>query len=337
MNTIKKKDSYGWGIMGAGIIARKMAEALGQSDRCELLVIGSKSGERAESFAGEWNIPRYGSYEDLLKDPEIDVVYVATTHNFHYANAKMALEYGKHLLVEKPFTIHAGEADELIEIARSRGLFLMEAIWTRFLPSWMKIRELIQAGLIGEVRFIDIVFGKIIPPQFEKRLNDPALAGCATLDLGIYPISFCSYIMGEIPEKSGSMSHPGRLGVDETAAYQLAFSTGAIAQIGTSFSIRMDDRAVIYGTRGIIDFSGFPGGDRFRIRMHDGKDGALREEELILEQEENGFVYEVEEVLSCLDRGAGESAVIPLQESRDLMELMDGMRHSWGLVYPDER
>ncbi len=336
MNAIKKKESYGWGIMGAGIIARKMTEALRQNKRCKLLYIGSKSAERAKNFAGELKIPRYGSYEALLGDPEIDVVYVATTHNFHYANAKMALEYGKHLLVEKPFTVNAAQADELIQIARGRGLFLMEAIWTRFLPSWMKIRELLRAGAIGEVRFIDMVFGKIVPPHFEKRLNDPALAGGTTLDLGIYPISFCSYMMGEVPEKSGSMCHPGKYGVDETAAYQLAFSNGAIAQIGSSFNIRMDDRAVIYGTRGIIDFPGFPGGDHFRIRMHEGGDEAFKEEHVVLEQEKNGFIYEVEEVLSCLDRGRSESSVISLKESRDLMEVMDGMRHSWGLVYPDE-
>ncbi len=336
MKETVKKERYGWGIMGAGIIARKMSDALHQNPRCKLLHVGSKSEERAKSLAGECNIPRYGTYEDLLRDPEIDVVYVATTHNFHYANAKMALENGKHILMEKPFTVNAGQADELIGIARSRGLFLMEAIWTRFLPSWTKIRELLRTDLIGDVRFIDILFGKIVPPEFEKRLNDPALAGGATLDLGIYPLSFCSYIMGEVPEKSASMIHPGKYGVDETAACHLPFSNGAIAQIGTSFNIQMDDRALIYGTRGMIDFPGFPGGDRFRVRLHDGGDGAFREEEFLLKQADNGFIYEVQEVVDCLDRGTGESEVISLKESRDLMELMDGMRYSWGLVYPDE-
>lgn len=330
------KKSYGWGIMGAGIIARKMADALKRTERCELVAVGSKSRERAASFAAENGAARHGTYGELLTDPDVDIVYVATTHNFHHGNAMEALKHGKHLLIEKPFTVSAPQADEIIAEAGRRGLFVMEAIWTRFLPSWKKIRELVAGGTIGELRFIDVNFGKFVPPMFERRLNDPALAGGATLDLGIYPLSFCCCMAAEIPETSRSLCRFNSLGVDETASYLLSFPSGAAAQIGTSFNLLMNDRAVIYGTLGMLEFPGFPGGGTITVRMHGGTNDIIRQEEILVDQEENGFVYEVEEVVSCLDRGDVESAVIPLRETRDIMELMDGMRRSWGLVYPDE-
>ncbi|MDA3949163.1 MAG: Gfo/Idh/MocA family oxidoreductase [Spirochaeta sp.] len=328
---------YRWGIMGAGIIARKMADALHATERAELLAVGSKSAERARQFAEEMNVPRAGTYDELLRDPEIDIVYVATTHNYHHANALLALEHGKHVVIEKPITVNAAEAQELIDTARVKGLFLMEALWARFVPSWVRMRKLIREGAIGEVRLIDVSFGKFAPPQFQKRLNDPALAGGATLDIGVYPISFCCYLAGEMPVESSSTARLTSAGVDEFAAYQLSFPSGATAQIATSFNLRMTNRATVYGTRGYIEFSDFPRGDAFTVAIHDGDNDALREERITLDQAENGFVYQVAEVTSCLDQGLLESSIMPAEESRDIMALMDRMRTSWGVVYENDR
>lgn len=327
---------YRWGILGAGIIARKMAEAIHATDGSELLAVGSKSRDRARRFAEEMNVPRAGDYEALLTDPEIDIVYVATTHNFHHANALLALEHGKHVVIEKPITVNAAEARELIDSARRKGLFLMEAMWSRFLPSWVRMRELIRDGAIGDVRLIDVTFGKFAPPQFEKRLNDPALAGGATLDIGVYPISFACYIAGETPVTSSSTARLNPAGVDELAAYQLSFPTGAAAQIATSFNLRMEDRAAVYGTHGYIVFSDFPGGAEFTVCHHGGDNEACREERVSLEQAQNGFVYQVADVTACLDRGLTESAVMPVEESRDIIALIDGMREQWGVRYAND-
>ena len=328
--------TYNWGIMGAGIIARKMADALRSNQRSTLLRVGSKSPERAESFARELEVPRHGSYEDLLQDPEIDVVYVATTHNFHYENAAAALNHGKHVLIEKPFTVNAAQADRLIALAAEKNLFLMEAIWTRFLPSWRKMREVLRQGLIGPVKYIDISYGKFAPPQYQLRLNDPALAGGVTLDMGVYPLSYCCYVLGEIPRSSDSMCSFNPDGVDDFACYRMAFPSGAMAQIATGFKLWMDSRATIYGTKGAVTFPGFSGGDRFSLHSHNGGNEILATEEFILEQEENGFVYEVEEVVTCLDQEKKESSLIPLQETRDIMALMDSIRYSWDLRYEGE-
>ncbi|MDT8297618.1 MAG: Gfo/Idh/MocA family oxidoreductase, partial [Spirochaetaceae bacterium] len=313
------------------------AEALKKNPRSSLLHVGSKSGERASRFAREMQVPRWGSYDDLLNDKEVDVVYVATTHNFHHETAKLALNHGKHVLLEKPFTVNAEEADELIEIASKKGLFLMEAIWTRFIPSWKKLRSLLESGAIGEVRFIEVTFGKFVPPEFEARLKDPKLAGGATLDLGIYPISFCCDMVGEVPVKEKSLCRFSDLGVDELSCYQLDFPSGAIAQISTSYNLWMEDRAVLYGTKGAVILENFGGGNVLKVLTHNGNSSIENREEIVLSHDENGFVYEVEEIVNCLDQGLRESSIIPLKESRDIMELMDHIRDSIGLVYEFEQ
>ncbi|MFW5643202.1 MAG: Gfo/Idh/MocA family protein [Alkalispirochaeta sp.] len=331
-----KRDLYRWGIMGAGIIARKMTAALAETENAEAFRVGSKDPERARRFAMETGIPRWGDYRDLVTDPEVDIVYVATTHNFHAENALLAMEHGKHLLIEKPITVNAVEAERLMRTAREKDLFLMEALWTRFLPSWQKMREIVRSGGIGEVRLIDLTFGKFVPPHFEKRLNDPDLAGGASLDLGVYALTFCAWIFGALPDGLRSTARLTPRGVDELATYQLSFPSGGIAQIATGFNLRMSDRATIYGTRGEIEFTGFPGGSSFVLARHDGGNEILGTEEIALEQVENGFRYQVEEVIACLDGGVRESTIMPPSESTGIIALIDGMRREWGMVYPND-
>ena len=204
-----------WGIIGAGIIAEKMADALHQNNDSELLAVASKSIDRAQNFAKKNKVPKACSYDEIVNNNDIDVIYVATTHNFHFENAKLALEHGKHVLVEKAFTVNAGEAEILAQLAKDSKLFLMEAIWVRFLPSYTLLKKILAEGTIGEVKQINVSFGNFVLPKYEKRLTDPALAGGVTLDMGIYPISFVCYMLGELPSDVKSMTRFNDPGVDE--------------------------------------------------------------------------------------------------------------------------
>jgi predicted dehydrogenase len=328
--------TYRWGIIGAGIIARKLVGALRASGEAVPAFVASRNAERAEAFARECGVESFGSYEELLARSDLDAVYVATTHNFHRDNVRMVLERGLPVLVEKPFTVNAEEADDLISLARERGLFLMEAMWTRFLPATEKLRAAVADGAIGVPRYLDVSFGNFALPQYEGRLRDPALAGGVTLDMGIYPISFASRILGELPTEIGALARMGGSGVDEFAAIQLGYPSGAVAQIATSFALKMENRAMLYGSEGYLSFPAFPAGNSFDVYRHRGTNEVGPGETVCADHEENGFVYQVREVHRCLSAGLTESPAMPLDETRALMAVMDGMRRRWGLRYPFE-
>ncbi len=327
---------YGWGILGAGVIARKMADALNRHERSKLTAVGSRDPRRAESFAETYHIPSWGDHEMVVTHPGVDVVYVANTHNFHEQTVRLALEHGKHVLVEKPFTVNASQADQLISLAREKKLFLMEAMWTRWLPLWKTMKERISRGDIGDIAQINVVFGKVIEPEYRHRLENPNLAGGVTLDMGIYPLSFCSYLTGSLPQHVRSLAKMTSLGVDEQVSCSLEYPGGTMAQITAGFEVHMERRAVIMGKRGYIVFPDFPTGDYFSIYSHGGTGTIEQEQGISVDHEPNGFIYQVEEVASCLDRGALESSVMGLDETRGLMEVMDTMRSQWNLVYPFE-
>ncbi len=325
-----------WGIIGAGIIAEKLADAVIRQPESRLAAVASKSPERAKSFAAKFDIPKALTYDQIVTDPEIDIIYVATTHNYHYGNAKLALEAGKPVLMEKPFSVNALEAEELAALAKKKGLFLMEAIWVRFLPSLIKLKSMLAEGAISEVKQLVITFGNFVPPHFEERLKNPDLAGGVTLDMGIYPLSFASYVLGETPEQVLSLARFSERGVDELANYLLRFPSGCTAQISTSFNLKMESVARIYGAKGHIEFAPFPAGPSIKIFRHDGTNEVATVEELETEQIENGFVYQVAESVRCLKAGLAESPIIPVEETVKLMSVMDGMRKEWGLRYPFE-
>lgn len=325
-----------WGIMGAGNIAHKMAEALQLRSHSTLKAVASKSPEKARAFArANGNIIPY-SYSALVEDPEIEVIYIATTHNFHFENAMLALEHGKHVLIEKPFTVNADQAKKLVAAAQSRKLFLMEAIWTRFLPSYRLLRKQLQNGIIGEVKLISIHFGGFTPPHYAERLRDPELAGGVTLDMGIYPITFACYMLGALPEEIKSMARFSERGVDEVATYNFRFPAGCFAQISTSFNLLMKNEATIYGSEGYISFPNFLSGDRYTVSHHGGSKLITHTEEMHESMHDNGFVYQADEVERCLKVGRLESTTIPLAETVGIMEVMDQMRAEWGLRYPFE-
>ncbi|MDA3939952.1 MAG: Gfo/Idh/MocA family oxidoreductase [Spirochaetia bacterium] len=326
-----------WGIIGAGIIAEKMAEALHIDKNSELIAVASKSKERAERFAEKNNVPIACSYNDIVNNADINVIYVATTHNFHFKNTKLALEHGKHVLVEKAFTVNAREAEELAKIAKEKNLFLMEAIWVRFLPSYKLLKKTLQEGTIGEIRQINVSFGNFVPLKYEKRLTDPALAGGVTLDMGIYPISFVCYMLGELPTEVKSMTRFSDLEVDEISDYLFKFPSGCMSTINASHKLLMNNAAMIYGSKGYIEYPNFQEGEKFIIRVHGGTNNIESTEEIVESNHDNGFIYQVEEVVRCIREGKTESTVIPIQETIDIMKLMDGMRDEWGFKYPFEK
>ena len=213
----------------------------------------------------------------------------------------------------------------------------MEAIWVRFLPSYKLLRENLTEGIIGEIKQINITFGRFIPPKYEKRLNDPNLAGGVTLDMGIYPISFVCYMLGELPQKVKSASSFSTSNVDETANYLFKFPSGCLTTINTSFNLYLNNNAVIYGTKGYIEYPDFQEGERFFIHKHSGENTISSVEKIVEKNHKNGFIYQVEEVVNCIQDGATESSIIPIQETIDIMKLMDGMREEWGFKYPFEK
>ena len=325
-----------WGIIGAGIIARKMADALKIDPNSQLIGVASKTISKAEKFAEEFDVENAYSYQEIVKSKEIDVIYVATTHNFHYENAKLALENGKHVLVEKTFTINAKQAQELAKIACKKNLFLMEAIWVRFLPSLKLLKSKIQNKEIGDLKLFNISFGSIVLPQYAQRLTDPKLGGGVTLDMGIYPISFVCYLLGELPVEIKSMTQFSKSGVDETSCYMFRFPCGCFANISTSFNINIKNKAEIYGSKGFIEFPDFQTGESYTIFKHEGTNEVNDTEEIFEKNPDNGFVCQVEEVVRCIKNGKLESEIIPLDETIGIMKVMDKMREEWGFKYPSE-
>lgn len=320
-----------WGIIGAGGIANKFVESLKSIEDAELTAVGSRDAGRAAGYAGKYGAKRYyGSYEELVKDPDIDIIYVATPHSAHFDCTMMCLKAGKAVLCEKPFTINASQAKLLVHTAREQKVFLMEAMWTRYLPAIVKVRELLASGAIGEVKMVKADFGfrtELIP---EARLFNPQLGGGALLDVGIYPLSFASMILGSKPLKAAGMSHIGITGVDEQCAFILAYEDGRLAVLSAAVRTSTPQDAWVLGTDGHIRIPGFWHADSIEINRN-GKVDVLK-----LPFISNGYAHEAIEAMDCLRSGKPESPVMPLDETVDLMQVLDGLRLQMGLKYPGE-
>ena len=325
-----------WGILGTGNIADKLARAVETDSDSTLIACASRTEGKAEAFAEGRGIEAHSDYESLLRRDDIDVVYIANTHNFHAECTRLALEYDKPVLLEKPFTVNAAEAKALVDLARERNLFLMEAIWTRYLPAVQALKQSIQSGSIGHFKHATISFGGFAPPQYLPRLVDPALAGGVTLDMGIYPISLLCYLIGERPSEIQAQCQLNEAGVDELAAYHFRFPCGTTASVSTSFCLKMKQEAMLYGSEAFIEYPNFQSGPSFRLNRHKGGPEVLETEEYQFEQDDNGFVYQVAEVVRCLRAGRLESDRISWQESVEIIAVMDEIRAQAGVKYPFE-
>lgn len=321
-----------WGILGTGSIAHQFARGLADAADATLVAVGSRSAATAETFGDEFNIERrHANYEDLAADQGVDAVYVSTPHPFHKDNSVLLLEQGKAVLCEKPFTINAGEAKAVIDVARQRDVFLMEAMWTRYVPAVVRARELIAEGAIGDVRLVQADFGFRAGIDPEGRLFNPALGGGALLDVGIYVSSMASMVLGPHPTEVVSTTHIGETGVDEQSAILMTYPGGQMAVLSCAVRTSTAVEARIFGTEGSITLhSPFFKCEGLTVKR--GGDS----EQINLPLHGNGYNYEAEEVGCCLREGRKESAVMPLDETLALMELLDLIRAQWGLRYPME-
>lgn len=322
-----------WGIIGPGRIAKKFAIGLQAVPDAKLVAVGARAIGRAEAFASEFRIGRaYGSYEALAADPEVDVVYVATPHPLHHQPTLLCLKAKKAVLCEKPFTLNEREARELVECARREKVFLMEAMWSRFLPPMVQVREWLVRGLIGDPRMVVADFGFRTEWNPEGRALNPALGGGALLDVGIYPLALASMVFGGVPVKVTGQCHLGDTGVDEQSAMILAYKGGALAVLSCAVRTQTPHEARILGTEGSIYLPNFWHASEATL-MRTGREP----EKVIPERVGNGYNYEAVEVGRCLRAGLKESPLMPLDETVLTMRVMDELRRQWGLVYPQEQ
>jgi predicted dehydrogenase len=321
-----------WGILGTGAIARQFVRGLRSLPEAEVLAVGSRSEASAARFADRRSIPRrHVGYDGLASDPDIDVVYIATPHPFHAENATLCLEAGKAVLCEKPFTVNAAQAERVIGLARERGLFLMEGMWTRFFPLMEEVRRLLSEGAIGEVRMLNVDFGFRAEPDPASRLFAPGLGGGALLDVGVYCVSFASMVLGR-PSGSVGISHLGETGVDEQASVILEHEGGRLANLSVGIRTTTPQEATIMGTEAYVRIHAPWWRPTSMTISRAGKENEYVE----VPVSGNGFGYEAAEVMRCLEAGETESDVMPLDETVSVMRTMDSIRAAWGLRYPGE-
>lgn len=312
-------NKYRWGFLGLGKIAHKFARDLSLSPQAELYACGARSEVRAAEFAAAHRLKKsFGTYESLIQCPEVDIVYIGTPHASHCELTLRCLEQGKAVLCEKPIGLNRAETLRMVEAARQNGVFLMEALWTRFLPPTLHLLQILQQGIIGEVHAVKADFG--FPAIFDpkSRLFDPALGGGALLDIGIYP-AFLAYLILGKPQHIAAAASFGKSGVDEDTGMIFTYANGSTAHLHANVRYFTPTEAIIYGSEGQIKLAN---------RWHHTREIILtnkQDDETVLHFDYfcMGYQFEAEEVMRCLDKGLTESPLWPLESSLDLMEILD--------------
>jgi dihydrodiol dehydrogenase / D-xylose 1-dehydrogenase (NADP) len=325
--------SIRWGIIGAGKISSQFATALNSLENTELVAVASRELSKAQQFAEQYQIKKaYGSYEELVQDPDIDVVYIGTPHTEHKSNAELCIEHHKAVLCEKPFTVNQKEAVQLIAKAEQHKVFLMEAMWTKFLPTTNTVKQWIESGAIGKIKYMNVSFGFQAEFDPKSRLFDPNLAGGALLDVGVYPITYVTYMMGRMPDEVVGRAYFGASHVDELDVIIMRYHDGVLADVSCAVSANTGNTAIIVGEKGKIVVLYFWCATTAELYDLNGK--------LIntfsLPHASNGYEYEAEEVNRCLREGKTQSDILPLCTTLDIIKIMDKLRADWGLVYPTE-
>ena len=320
------------GIIGAGWIAHKMAQALAPLKEAEVLAIASRSQEKAQEFADEYGIAKaYGSYEELVSDADVDLVYIATPHSHHYQHTRLALEHNKPVLVEKAFTANAAEAKELLDMARERKLFITEAIWTRYMPLSHKVTELMKSGIIGEPRILTATLCYMM--ENKERIVRPDLCGGALLDLGVYVLNFARMYFGTDIARTVTNCHLGPTGMDMMESISLSYADGKMANLQAGCLTLNDRQGIIAGVDGYIRVDNVNCPELIEVyRNYELVERIERPADMV-----NGYEYQVLECKRCLEEGLLESPMMPHAETLSIMEQMDALRKEWGVKYPMDR
>lgn len=323
---------YNFGIIGPGKIANRFAEALQTVDRANLYAVASRDGERGRQFAEKFGVTQvYEHYEDLVKDPAINIIYVATPHTFHFEHTVLCLQHKKAVLCEKPLTLSRSLAQKMIDTASEHQTFLMEAMWTRFIPAIVEVRRLLEDGEIGNVQFLQGDFCFAAPPNPENRVFNLALGGGAQLDVGVYPMFLALSLLGK-PVEIKALVQKADTGADATTSAILKFGNGAIAHILSSVVVDSPKEAVILGTKGSITIhTPWHKSQRLTIRKQDGT--VLTKE---IHFESNGLQFQAQEVIRCLDEKRVESPGMPWSLSLLMAEVSDEILRQGKVVYPSK-
>lgn len=322
-------------VLGAGSIARTMAKTLrgmkANGRPVELYAVASRDLARARAFAEAEGFERaYGSYEDMVKNDEVELVYVATPHSHHAQHMRLCIEHGRPVLCEKAFTGNARQAEEVLALAEKKGIFVTEAIWTRYMPSREIVNSLIADGAIGRPIMLMANLGHAIKDK--ERIWRPELAGGALLDLGVYTLNFASMVFGDDVERMESSAAMLETGVDHTESITLYYRNGQVAQLASTALVGTDQRCQVYGDKGYLTVDNV--NNPQVIELYDTGRSGIPVQTIRVPQQITGYEYEVEACLRALEQGALECPEMPHTETLHIMRVMDALRAQWGMRYP---
>ncbi len=319
------------GIMGAGNIAGMMAKTVNGMKGAVLYAVASRTDEKAKAFAKTYGAKKaYGSYEAMLKDGKVDLVYIATPHSEHFANAMLCIKYKKPVLCEKAFTANARQAKEVLEYAEKEKVFITEAIWTRYMPMVSMIKDVLDRGMIGRPMMLSANLSYSL--EHVQRMYDPALAGGSLLDLGVYPINFASVFFGTNIAKVSSFCTYTETGVDKQETITIQYTDGKVACLTASQCCIGDRKGIIQGSEGYMVIENINNYESFTVFNKDHKKILFKK----APKQITGYEYEVMACMRALEKGALECPEMPHKETVRVMEFMDALRKEWGIVYPFE-
>lgn len=319
-------------ILGSGNIARTMATTMKRMKNVQCYGVASRDLEKAKVFASEYGFKKaYGSYEELVNDPKVELIYVATPHSHHFEHAKLCISHGKPVICEKAFTANAKQAEELIAYAEEKGVFITEAMWIRYMPMVASIKGMIGSGIIGDPVYLTCNLGYMI--EHVQRLQDPALAGGALLDVGVYTLNFASIIFGDKIKKVTSSCTYTESGMDASNAISIVYDDGKIANIGSTMRGISDRKGIIYGTNGYVIVENINNFDSVKAYNAENKEIAYIKKP----KQITGFEYEVQACIDALEKGQIECPQMPHKEIIRIMQMMDSLRHEWGIQFPFEQ
>ncbi|MBI1342856.1 MAG: gfo/Idh/MocA family oxidoreductase [Terrimonas sp.] len=318
-----------WGILGAGRIAHTFAKDFAAVQHASLVAVAARDAEKASAFADQYKIPTACSYEALWSHPEVDIIYIATTHNFHYEQVLQCLEHGKAVLCEKPITVNDQQLEKLMALAKDKNVFLMEAMWTWFLPAIRQAKDWINEGKIGSLKLIQAEFCFAPPVDPEKRLFNRNLAGGALLDIGVYLTGISCFFTDSYPHTITASGILGKTGVDEKTSFTLQYDD-VTANLFCSIVVKARNSAFFYGEKGYIEIPLF--WRAAAAQLYDSDNNLV--DQFVDDRVTNGFEFEIQDATDCLLAGRKESSVVPLKKSLDMQKIMTTVRQQIGLRYP---